>query len=113
MFVDVAAEAEVPALGGPVAVAAVVAVFSTGGFFIWRGEGREGRTYGTLRTWVGRAAIWSSLSPRLLLTASPVGKPWKKLGTPEATYDGMSDPSSPRMLETSPARSLMIPLRDL
>ena len=65
------------------------------------------------RTCVGRAAIWLSSSPRLLFTASPVGKPWKKLGTPEATYEGISDPKPPRILETSPARSLMTPLRDL
>lgn len=42
-----------------------------------------------------------------------MGNPWKKLGTPDATYDGMSDPSAPRTLDTSPARSLMIPLRGL
>ena len=44
------------------------------------------------------------------MTVSPVGNPWKKFGTPDATYDGMSDPSPPRILETSPARSLIIPL---
>ena len=35
------------------------------------------------------------------------------MGTPEATYEGMFEPSSERIPPMSPARSLIIPLRDL
>jgi hypothetical protein len=40
------------------------------------------------KTWVGVAAKSLSLIPKLLSTAVPVGKSWKKLGTPLATYEG-------------------------
>jgi hypothetical protein len=48
--------------------------------------------HGKFRTCVGVAARSLLLIPRLLKTAVPVGKPWKKLGTPLATYVGISLP---------------------
>lgn len=53
-------------------------------------------TYGIFKTCVGAAARSPSLMLRLLCTAVPVGKSWKKLGTPDATYEG----NEPRTLST-------------
>lgn len=64
------------------------------------------------KTWVGKAATWSSSIPRLLFTLSPVGKSWKKLGTPEATYEGMLEPNSESTPPISFPISLIIPLRN-
>ena len=50
--------------------------------------------------------------PRLLSTADPLGKPWKKLGTPEATYEGMLDPNPERTESISLVRSESTSLRD-
>lgn len=44
---------------------------------------------------------------------SPVGKSWKKFGTPEATYDGMLEPNADKTELMSPSRSLTTPLLDL
>jgi hypothetical protein len=59
-------------------------------------------------TLVGSAAKSSSFKPRELATASPVGKPWKKLGTPDATHEGRPDPSPESTLSTSDSTSLKI-----
>lgn len=53
-------------------------------------------TYGMFKTCVGVAAKSLLEMPKLLSTALPVGKSWKKLGTPLATYEG----SVPRTLLT-------------
>jgi len=67
-------------------------------------------THGMFSTCVGRAAIWLSFSPKLLFTLSPVGKSWKKFGTPEATYDGMLEPNADKTELISPPTSLTTPL---
>lgn len=46
--------------------------------------------------------------PKLFCTLSPVGKSWKKFGTPEATYAGIFEPSSERTPPTSCLTSLMM-----
>lgn len=46
------------------------------------------------------------------MTLSPVGKSWKKLGTPEATYDGMLEPKPDKTELISPSTSLTTPLLD-
>ena len=66
-------------------------------------------THGIFSTCVGSALIWESLSPKLLCTSAPTGKFWKKLGTPDATYEGMSEPKPLSIELTSPARSLIRP----
>ena len=66
--------------------------------------------HGMFSTCVGSALTWESSSPKLLCTSPPVGKFWKKLGTPDATYEGMSEPKPLSIELTSPARSLITPL---
>ena len=63
-------------------------------------------TYGMFRTCVGKAETWLSSMPKLFSTLSPVGKSWKKFGTPEATYAGIPEPSWERMFPTSCLTSL-------
>jgi len=46
----------------------------------------------------------------LLFTLSPVGKSWKKFGTPEATYDGILEPNADKTELISPSTSLTTPL---
>lgn len=65
----------------------------------------ETSTYGRFKTWVGKAATSASPKPRELWTAVPVGKSWKKLGTPDATYEGMAEPRPLRIDLTSPSKS--------
>jgi hypothetical protein len=57
-------------------------------------------------TLVGNAFNWELSSPRELATASPVGKPWKKLGTPDAIHEGRPEPRSETMLLVPDSTSL-------
>lgn len=57
-------------------------------------------------TFVGNAFNSELSNPRELTTASPVGNPWKKLGTPDATHEGRPDPMSERTLPISDSTSL-------
>lgn len=62
------------------------------------------------KTLVGSAATSELFSPSELTTASPVGNPWKKLGTPDATHEGRAEPNPDRMLLTSDSTSLRMSL---